>query len=80
MNLRVFALLCVVCGVAAYPISAFLFPWAQKAGGQQMPDDSVAILSPSAGTWVLKVGILASIAFLLTGIVLFLLSCRRRNV
>jgi hypothetical protein len=36
-----------------------------------MPDGSIAVLSPTAGTWIFKVGALAAIAFVIMAAVLF---------
>ena len=80
MRLRVAAILCAVCGIAAYPVSALFFPVAQRASSFQMPDGSVAVLSPTAGTWVFKVGVLAAIGFLLAAVVLFWMSRRKQSV
>jgi hypothetical protein len=79
MKYRVAAILCLVCGVIAYPVSALLFPAAQKMSGHRMPDGSIAILSPTAGTWIFKLGIFGAIGFLIIAAALFWMSHGRRR-
>lgn len=80
MKLRVAAILCAICAVASYPVSALIFPAVQRMSGFQMPDGSVVIPSPTAGTWVFKLGIVAAVGFLVAAIVLFSLSRRRQGL
>jgi hypothetical protein len=44
-----------------------------------MPDGSIVVLSPSAGTWIFKVGVLAAIAFMIMAAALFWMSRGRQR-
>ena len=77
-GLRMAAVLSFIAGVAAIPLSIYLFPYTRSAGSMTGTDDQHYVVSVEAGSWVLKTGIAAAIVFIVLSAVLLWLAHRRR--
>ena len=79
MRYKVSAICFAIIGVGAIPLSSLLFPFARKMSSYRMTDGTLVMLSPTAGTWMYKVGFIASGAFLLLAAAMFVISVRKNR-
>ena len=78
MRYKMSAMCFAILGIASIPLSGLLFPLVQRMSAHRLPDGTLAVLSPSAGTWIFKVGFAATGVFLALAVVMFWLSAKRK--